>query len=177
RIIAATNQNLQDRVKRGEYRQDLYYRLKVVEIRVPSLRGRTEDIPLLIHHFLKTFNHQFDKEIEGISPAALRLMVTCPWPGNVRELRNMLEYICILCKSRIITKDDLPADFPGGPDDRLLPFPPDTDPPPLPSRPLQTNRQTLLKVLEQEQWNKTRAAEVLGISRRTLYRRLKEYQI
>jgi len=175
RIVAATNQELQDKVNRGGFRQDLYYRLKVVEIRLPSLRQRVEDIPLLIHHFLKTFNRQLSKNIEGLSPEVLRLMMTYHWPGNVRELRNTLEYICILCKGRIIIRDDLPADFPGEQDSQSLPIPPGTNP--SPSRPLQTNRETLLKVLEQEQWNKTRAAEVLGISRRTLYRRLKEYQI
>ncbi len=176
RVIAATNQNLPERVKQGEFRQDLYYRLKVVEIKLPPLRERKEDIPLLIYHFLNVFNEELGKKIESVSPEVLRILMAYHWPGNVRELRNTLEHICILCKNITIVEDDLPSDFPGydlAYDPSFQAFSDGKQP----SETLTVDKQTLLKALDQAEWNKTRAAEILGISRRTLYRRLKEYQI
>ncbi len=167
RVIAATNQNLMDRVNKGEFRQDLYYRLKVVEIKLPPLRERMDDLPLLIHHFLNNINDDLNKKIEGVSPEVLHILMAYHWPGNVRELQNTLEHICIFCKNRTIVVDDLPLDFPGH--DNLYDQ--------QHSHTLPDNKETLLKALEQAKWNKTRAAEILGISRRTLYRRLKEYQV
>ena len=167
RVIAATNQNLLEKVDKGEFRQDLYYRLKVVEIKLPPLHERKEDIPLLIHHFLNNFNGEMEKKIEGVSPEVLRILMAYHWPGNIRELRNTLEHICILCKGTTIVEEDLPSDF--SVHDKLYDQPR--------SQPLPGDRETLLKALEQVKWNKTRAAEILGISRRTLYRRLKEYKI
>ncbi len=167
RVIAATNQNLMDRVNKGEFRQDLYYRLKVVEIKLPPLRERMDDLPLLIHHFLNNINDDLNKKIEGVSPEVLHILMAYHWPGNVRELQNTLEHSCIFCKNRTIVVDDLPLDFPGH--DNLYDQ--------QHSHTLPDNKETLLKALEQVKWNKTRAAEILGISRRTLYRRLKEYQI
>ena len=178
RVMAATNQNLLERVNKGEFRQDLYYRLKVVEIKLPPLRERKEDIPLLIHHFLNNFNAELGKKIETVSPEVLRILMAYHWPGNVRELRNTLEHICILCKNTTIVEDDLPSDFPGHDlsFDESFQTLSDNDQP-RSSKTLPDDKQTLLKALEKAQWNKTRAAEILGISRRTLYRRLKEYQI
>jgi len=178
RVIAATNQNLLERVKQGEFRQDLYYRLKVVEIKLPPLRDRKEDIPLLIHHFLNLLNEELDKKIESVSPEVLRILMAYHWPGNVRELRNTLEHICILCKNITILEEDLPSDFPGHDlsfDESFQAL--SEEIPPLSEKTLPDNKETLLKALEQAQWNKTRAAEILGISRRTLYRRLKEYKM
>ncbi len=177
RVLASTNQDLLKRIKQGAFRQDLYYRLKVVEIRLPSLRERKEDIPMLIRHFLDTFNEELGKKIEGISSEVLRILMAYHWPGNVRELRNILEHMCILCKSTTIVEDDLPLDFPGHdlsyersfhalPDKSQSSFPPPTD-----------DKETLLNALKQAGLNKTRAAKILGISRRTLYRRLKQYQL
>ncbi|MBT8371402.1 MAG: sigma 54-interacting transcriptional regulator [Desulfobacterales bacterium] len=178
RVMAATNQNLLKRVNIGEFRQDLYYRLKVVEIKLPPLCERKEDIPLLIHHFLDNFNAELGQKIETVSPEVLRILMAYHWPGNVRELRNTLEHICILCKNTTIVEDDLPSDFPGHDlsFDESFQILSDDDQPRTFKR-LPDDRETLLKILEQAQWNKTRAAEILGISRRTLYRRLKEYQI
>lgn len=167
RVIAATNQNLVAKVNKGEFRQDLYYRLKVVEIKLPSLRERMADLPLLIIHFLNNINDDLNKKIEGVSPEVLRILMAYHWPGNVRELQNTLEHSCIFCKKRTIVVDDLPLDFPG--QDNLYDQ--------QHSQTLPDNKETLLKALDQVKWNKTRAAEILGISRRTLYRRLKEYQI
>jgi len=177
RIIAATNQNLLERVKQGEFRQDLYYRLKVVEIKLPPLRERKEDILLMIHHFLGIFNEELGKKIESVSPEILRILMAYHWPGNVRELRNTLEHICILCKNTTIVEDDLPSDFPGHDLSYDQSFQVLSNKTPPSSETLPDDKETLLKALEQAQWNKTRAAEILGISRRTLYRRLKEYQI
>ena len=177
RVIAATNQNLPDRVKQGEFRQDLYYRLKVVEIKLPPLRDRKEDIPLLIHHFLNILSEELDKKIESVSPEVLRILMAYHWPGNVRELRNTLEHICILCKNSIIAKDDLPSDFPACDLSYDQSFQTLADSPLPSSETIPVDKETLLKALEKAQWNKTRAAEILGISRRTLYRRLKQYHM
>jgi predicted ATPase/GAF domain-containing protein/tRNA A-37 threonylcarbamoyl transferase component Bud32 len=178
RVIAATNQNLLERVEQGAFRQDLYYRLKVVEIKLPPLRERKEDIPLLMRHFLDIFNAELDKKIKDVSPEVMRILMAYHWPGNVRELRNTLEHICILCKNTTIVKDDLPSDFPGQDlayNQSFQTLSNGDDPLAFETQP--DDKEALLEALEQAQWNKTRAAEVLGISRRTLYRRLKEYQI
>jgi transcriptional regulator with GAF, ATPase, and Fis domain len=177
RVIAATNQNLPERVKQGEFRQDLYYRLKVVEIKLPPLRERKEDIPLLIHHFLNILSEELDKKIESVSPEVLRFLMDYHWPGNVRELRNTLEHICILCKNSIIAEDDLPSDFPVDDLSDDASFQPPVNSSLPSSETVPVDKEALLKALEKAQWNKTRAAEILGISRRTLYRRLKAYHI
>jgi predicted ATPase/GAF domain-containing protein/tRNA A-37 threonylcarbamoyl transferase component Bud32 len=169
RVIASTNQDLLEKVSRNEFREDLYYRLKVVEIRIPPLRERREDIPLLIRHFLAVFGRELNKKIKDVSPEVLRIMMSHDWPGNVRELKNILEHVSILCKQETITREDLPADFPAGHH-----APPENK---TPSPPSPHSRAAILQALEQAQWNKTRAARILSISRRTLYRRLEEYQI
>ena len=177
RVVAATNQNLLVNVEQGTFRQDLYYRLKVVEINLHPLRKRKEDIPLLINHFIKLFNEELGKKVVDLSPDVLRILMAYNWPGNVRELRNTIEHICILCKNDTILEEDLPSDFPGQkpafnspvkivPDEQHIPTVAATD-----------DKATLLNALEAAKWNKTRAAEILGISRRTLYRRLKEHNL
>ena len=177
RVLAATNQNLLGRVKQGGFRQDLYYRLKVVEIKLPSVRERKEDIPLLIHHFLDIFNEELGKKIEGVSSEVLRILMTYHWPGNVRELRNALEHSCILCKNTTIVGDDLPVDFPDHDLSYEQSFQTLVNRTPPSSNTLPDDKETLLKVIEEARGNKTRAAEIFGISRRTLYRRLKKYQL
>ena len=166
RVLAATNQDLLEKVRCGEFRKDLYYRLRVVALNLPPLRDRREDIPLLLRHFLKHFSNELGKEITDVSKDVLKLFMECPWPGNIRELKNTLEHICILCKDSSITVDDLPADFA----DLARPETSfgigDTDTP-----------QAILLALEESKWNKTRAAHLLGISRRTLYRKLDEHNM
>jgi len=166
RVIAATNQDLLEKVIRKEFREDLYYRLNVVEIKVPPLRERKEDIPLLIKHFLEIFSKELDKNIKGVSAEMLKILMDYHWPGNVRELRNTLEHISILCKGEEITENDLPADFTG----RHLSH----------MKLLEASsydKDSILHALEKAKWNKTRAAQLLKISRRTLYRKLNEYKI
>ena len=111
RLIAATNKNLFEQVGQGELREDLYYRLKVIEIRLPPLRERHEDIPLLIEHFRKGFNAKFKKNIEAISADVLKAFLKHPWPGNVRELEHTMEHAFVFCNHNIITFDNLPPEF------------------------------------------------------------------
>ena len=168
RVVASTNQDLLNKVRRNEFREDLYYRLKVVEIRIPPLRERREDIPLLIRHFLAIFSRELNKEIRDVSPGVLQTLMSHDWPGNVRELKNLLEHVCILCPQQTIGERDLPADFTPlrHPSPRRQPHP---------AGPL--GRAAILQALEDAHWNKTRAARLLCISRRTLYRRLAQYGI
>jgi transcriptional regulator with PAS, ATPase and Fis domain len=162
RIIAATNRDLKKKVSLGEFREDLYYRLKVLEIALPPLRDRSEDIPLLINHFLALFNKNYNKHIEEISQDALKVFMSYPWPGNVRELQHAIEHAFVLCNTPTITLEHLPAEIqdyspqeaPAQADrDRISSLqPPD-----------------ILQVLVQTGWNKAKAARLLGISRPTLY--------
>ncbi len=163
RVVAATNQNLLEKVRRGEFREDLYYRLKVVEAVMPPLRDRRDDIPLLANHFLQTFNAQFKKEIKGISADVQKLFMEYTWPGNVRELRHTLEHAMILCHQNTITMVHLPGSF-----GELLN---------IKSLPQPGGRQAVLRALEETAWNKARAARLLGISRRTIYRKIEQFSI
>ena len=167
RIITATNKDLQKKIALEEFRQDLYYRLKVVVITLPSLRERRDDIPLLTDHFIRTFNNKFGKNIEGVADNVMKVFMDHSWPGNIRELEHTLEHCFVICKSDIITFDHLPAEFQefekskrgGGYDSREL------------------NAGDLLRVLNSCGWNKSKAAKMLGISRPTLYTRMKESNI
>lgn len=167
RLIAATNRNLQERVSRGEIREDLYYRLKVVEIRLPPLRDRRKDIPLLAEHFRNKFNTQFKKNIEGISSDVLAAFLKYPWPGNVREFEHTLEHAFVICNQNIVTFDHLPADF--------------LHPPQIergsPGRTKDLDSQAILDALEKTAWNKAKAARLLGMDRVTLYRKIKRYNL
>lgn len=111
RIIAATNKDLAAEVEKGNFRSDLYYRLKVIPITVPPLRERKEDIPLLIHHFINEFNAEFKKKIKGVSDEAMQAMTTYSWPGNIRELKNVIERAMLLGTGNIITLEDLPVEL------------------------------------------------------------------
>jgi transcriptional regulator with GAF, ATPase, and Fis domain len=166
RVIAATNQDLLEKVRKKEFREDLYYRLKVVEVKVPPLRERKEDIPLLINYFLDIFNKELEKNIKEVSAQVMKIMMGYHWPGNIRELKNIFEHISILCKNQVITTHELPADFAG----QKLPG--------ANSGKIKSDdRESILRALEKAKWNKTHAAQLLQISRRTLYRKLNEYKI
>ena len=165
RVIAATNQNLREKISSGEFREDLYYRLKVVEILLPPLRERNVDIPMLVEHFLKKFNLKFKKDIKGISEEVKNIFIKYPWRGNIRELENTLEYACILCVDSVITVQNLPEDF--------------MDMTVRPSSFFSKNedKESLLDALEKTGWNKAKAARILGLSRQSIYRKIKEYGI
>jgi two-component system response regulator HydG len=167
RLIAATNKNLQEKVSLGSLREDLYYRLKVVEIRLPPLRDRREDIPLLVDHFRNGFNVKFKKSIEAISSDVLKAFLKYPWPGNVRELEHTMEHAFVLCNQNIITFDHLPPDFLSAPGIEHR----------SPAETLEVDSHAILEALDKTAWNKTKAARLLGIDRVTLYRKIKKYNI
>lgn len=168
RVVAATNQDLKEKVAAGEFREDLYYRLKVVEIHLPGLRDRRSDIPLLLEHFLKKFNRKFAKEIAGVSTEAFNVLMAHSWPGNVRELENSLEHAFVRCRQGVITVEYLPPEFckialrvnSGNSLDGE-----------------QQEARQIHQALVKTNWNKTRAAEILGMSRRTIYRKMDQYKI
>ena len=170
RVIASTNRDLKEKVRRGEFREDLYYRLKVVEVTLPPLRERREDIPLLISHFCALFNARFNRGIEGVSQEVLNSFMQYPWPGNVRELEHVMEHAFIVCRSSVITREHLPVE--------LLDFrPPDRSAAPRGSATSVLDAGAILEALKKTRWNKTKAATLLGISRRTMHRKLHEFQI
>jgi DNA-binding NtrC family response regulator len=171
RLVAATNRDLESEVEKGTFREELYYRIKVISIKVPPLTGRAEDIPLLVNHFVETFNAEHDKKVEGLSPAAMRAMVRYGWPGNVRELRNVVESLVVVTRSAIIEERDLPADLLG--DNRDQPEITIS----LGVTVSETERQVILATLRMTGGNKARAARILGIGKKTLYRKLADYGV
>jgi len=164
RIVAATNQNLEALVTEKKFREDLFYRLNVVSIHLPSLRERPEDVPLLADHFLRKYASQNNKPVCRISPEAMDLLVRHRWPGNVRELENVIERATTLSGTNLILPEDLPR--------RLQIEPAQMSLSSLPSRmPLsELEKLYIQKVLEETGGNKKKAADILGIDRRTLYR-------
>ncbi len=170
RVVAATNRDLEDEVQRGRFREDLYFRINVVTIRLPPLRERPEDIPLLVDHFLSKYAQRESRPESGVTDAAMELLRRHGWAGNVRELENVVERALALSKSGIILPSDLPAEVHGG----------EGRPPALGASSLVDDRPTLAEleqryislILQEEGGNKKRAAEILGIDRRTLYRTL-----
>jgi DNA-binding NtrC family response regulator len=168
RLIAATNTSLEHRVKEGKFREDLYYRLNVVAIRVPPLRERKEDIPVLLKSFLNEFNREHKKQITGIHPDAMQRLMDYSWPGNVRELRNMTESIVILSKKHEILLDDLPVHIKEGTTPMLFRETGNIQ---------EAEKVLIMEALRKTRNNKTKAAQIIGISRRTLHRKLHEYGI
>jgi PAS domain S-box-containing protein len=167
RLIAATNRNLLEKVSLGELREDLYYRLKVIEIKLPPLRDRREDIPLLVEHFRNGFNKKFKKNIEAVSTDVLKAFLKSPWRGNVRELEHTMEHAFVLCNRNIITYDNLPVDFAVASESERGAAPKDEE----------TDSRLIVEALTKTAWNKAKAARLLGIDRVTLYRKIKRYNI
>jgi two-component system, NtrC family, response regulator HydG len=186
RIITASHRDLNQMVADGKFRDDLLYRLKVVELRIPPLRERNDDIPLLVHSFLAQLNTEHAKQIRGVSEEALRALTAHAWPGNVRELKNVIERMVIFCDDDELQARHLPYDFKAGhgpvaPAVTAL----------VPALPLplaqgadgghvapldEVEKKAILKALEETGGNKTQAARVLGIGLRTLHRKLKQYE-
>jgi DNA-binding NtrC family response regulator len=169
RIIAATNQDLEERIRRGEFRSDLYYRLNVIAITLPPLRDRREDIPVLARHFLERLNEGAEEPFE-LTPEAEVLLKAYDWPGNVRELENALERASVLSRGRRLEPEALPDRLREPPARRLV----EDAPPPNPTMEV-VERAYIQWVLLAEEGNKTRAAEVLGIDPSTLYRKIIRY--
>ncbi len=162
RVITATNRNLRSMVLEGQFREDLYYRLKVVTINLPMLKDRKEDILPLAEHFLQKYAEENNKSVINLSPEVIEFMLNYSWPGNVRELENMIEHGVILSKGNAITMNELPQDI-------LLPILAE-------EKTIEAVTKThIFKVLEETKGNITKAANILGIRRMTLYNKLKKY--
>jgi DNA-binding NtrC family response regulator len=170
RIIAATNRNLKEAIRSGNFREDLFYRLNVVNIEIPPLRERKEDIPLLIAAFIKEIAEENQKVIEGIDSRAAAALYNHPWPGNVRELRNCIESAIVMAKSNIITTDDLPPYIGTQSDENYVKIPAGTTL-------TDVEKEIIEFTLNQCNGNKSKAAEVLGIGRKTLHRKIQEYDL
>lgn len=174
RLIAATNKTLLDEVKSQRFREDLYYRINVIYLKMPPLRERAEDIPPLVNAFIKQFAAQNAKKIKGIDRSAMKLLVRYAWPGNVRELKNIIERMVVLSTEHYLTEEQLPDDILG------VPRNPASSAPAAPNgitRIDDAEKELIRNALRETGGNKSLAAEKLGISRRTLYRKLAEYQL
>ncbi|HIS14776.1 MAG TPA: sigma-54-dependent Fis family transcriptional regulator [Candidatus Ornithospirochaeta stercorigallinarum] len=170
RVIAATNRNLLEEVKKGAFREDLYYRLNVVHIEVPPLRERKEDIELLALNFLDQFNKEDGRKIEGISSQARKALLSYDWPGNIRELKNSIESSVVLARGNIIQLEDLPAQITSQVAENKSSITID-----LPVTMEEAERKIILSTIEYCAGNKSRASELLEIGRKTLHRKLNEY--
>jgi transcriptional regulator with PAS, ATPase and Fis domain len=177
RVVAATNKNLREAVKEGAFRQDLYFRLNVIQILIPALRERTEDIVPLTKFFVEHYNRKFKRNIEGLNEAAARLLMGHDWPGNVRELRNAIERAMILEESALITPASLPIAISRPEAGTVLPVPASTDLP-TDGLSLEDNERNLLaRALEKTNGNQTQAARLLRITRDTLRYKMKKFNL
>jgi len=174
RLVAATNKNLEEQVKAGKFREDLYFRLRVVEIMLPPLRERIADVPLLARSFLKEFAEENSKPVKELAPEAMDLLMAYGWPGNVRELRTAIESAVVLCRGEKVTPRDLPISVRNA-----------AGAPPDPQRALaggnltvhEAEKQLIIRALKESGSNRTLAAKKVGMSRRTLHRKLHEYHL
>ncbi len=167
RLVAATNADLELGIRNGTFRPDLYYRLNVIPIHIPSLRERKDDIPLLIEHFLGRFDGERSKRIDG---GAVELLCEYDWPGNVRELENIIERMVILQENELLTSDDIPPRI------RNSWHPCEDDSPDVSNMTLQDlEKRHLIRILEETNWQKRKASTILGINTSTLYRKLQRY--
>jgi transcriptional regulator with PAS, ATPase and Fis domain len=171
RLIAATNEEIVELVRHGQFREDLFYRLDVFRIVLPPVRKRHGDIALLVEEFLRRYKRSFEKDISGISPDCLQLLESYDWPGNVREMKNVVQRAVLVCEEEFVLPEHLPPRFrrddAGSP---LVSFQVGT--------PLnQVEREMIVRTLSATENNRKRAAELLGISRRSLYNKLRRYDI
>src|ERR1043165_233987 len=171
RLICATNIDLDVALREGKLREDLYFRINTITLRVPPMRERSEDIPLLCNHFLAKFNQRYQKAVRSISPAAYHLLIRNRWPGNVRELENAIERAVLVCKTGEIAPHDLPESIrdEGSPSQEF------TIPP---HRTLaEIEKMAIVQTLQRTNWNKQEAAQILGLYRPKLYSKMKKHDI
>jgi PAS domain S-box-containing protein len=174
RIVAATNQDIEKLVEKGQFRRDLYYRINVVKLSLPPLRDRKEDIPLLADHFIRKYNRLNGKDIKRLSPEALALLMAHDFPGNVRELENVLEYASVVCKNSIAGPEHLPGYLVAGDETRRN----QTDPAmPHQSSWKEMEKEFILGTLRRNNWSRTATAQDLGIHPTTLWRKMKRLHI
>jgi DNA-binding NtrC family response regulator len=172
RVVAATNRNLDDEVKRGRFREDLYYRLNVMPIVMPALRERADDIPGLIAYYVDTYNTEFRKRIRRVAPSAMARLKAYPWPGNVRELRNAVERAMLLAEGDELTLDDFPVVEKRSTDI--------TESVALPAGGIdleQLERSLVVQALQRSGWNQTRAAALLGVNRDQIRYRIEKFKL
>lgn len=172
RLVAATNKNLEELVKAGKFREDLFFRLRVVEIELPPLRERSGDIPLLAQSFLREFARENNKPVNDFTVDALEALMNFSWPGNVRELRTAIEHAVVLCRGERITVRDLPPSVRGGGAGSVGKS--------LPAKAVtvkDAEKQLIIRALKETDGNRTRAAQKIGMSRRTFHRKLHEYHL
>ena len=174
RLVAATNRNLAQMVAEGKFREDLYYRLNVIDIRMPALKDHPEDIPALVDRFLKEFAKKNGSPATGISPRALHALCSYAWPGNVRQLRNVVEKMVVLGSGPTLEEDDLPSEI-TAPSSATEPAPATAAVPAAAQSLADAEKGQIAAALRACRGNKTKAAELLGISRRTLHRKIKEW--
>jgi len=168
-IISTSNRDIKSLIQQGQFREDLYYRLKVIDIELPPLRDRREDIPLLAQHFIRKFNGEMKKNISSISESALKILLNYSWPGNVRELENVIQRAITLTRHETILPEDLPITMIEEKKESLI------------GKGIrekytvsQLEKEYIKKVLLEVGGNKSKAAEILGLDRKTLYRKLQE---
>ncbi len=176
RVISSTNKDLDSMIKNGLFRNDLYYRLKVMSVTIPPLASRKQDIPLLVENILKDISHDISKDVKGVSKAAMRLLLNYNYPGNVRELKNILENAVAFCQDSIIHQNDLPHSITGGnlsvseSKGGLIPTH-NLDPLAI------SERNTMVEYLDQYQWDLKKTARELHIDKSTLWRKMKKYNL
>jgi len=168
RVIAATNSSVEEALREGKLRYDLYYRLSFVYIKLPPLRDRIDDLPLLVEHLIQMYNRQFKRKIKGITPEALEVLSYHQWPGNVRELENIIGRAFALSQGDVITLSDLPPELRDGrelsPSEGIMSV-------------KEAEKELIQRALEETRGNKSKAAKLLGIGRKTLYVKIKKYNI
>jgi DNA-binding NtrC family response regulator len=179
RVVAATNRNLADAVAKGEFRQDLYYRLDVVTIHLPPLRERGDDIPLLAHHFLKYYSQQNGKGVPAFSDGAMELLCSYPWPGNIRELENAIEQAVALCYQPMLTPEDLPREVRERRPAKIASLAAENEQFVFPDTPSleEVKKRYVLHALRRSGGNVSATARMLNVDRRSLYRMLARYKI
>jgi len=170
RVIAATHVNLQMAVAEGKFRDDLFYRLNVIEIRIPPLRERREDIPMLVGHFMERLSHELGKDIGSISEGALKILMDYNWPGNVRELENAVERALVTCRGQELTEEDFSFLARNG-----VPTKPWTVPAGMTLQEME--KQLIVATIERTGGNIKESASILGIDRSTMYEKIKRYEI
>ena len=172
RIIAASNRDLKQMVAQGKFREDLYYRLNVIRIHIPPLRKRKEDIPSLLRHFIRHYNQELGKAIQGVDNMTMKLLLSYNWEGNVRELKNVVERAMIFCNKRVIGIQDLPMELHDSREKSELVGRGD-----LKQSVKEFEKISILAVLEENSFDKKKAASILGLSKSSLYRKLEELGI
>ena len=166
RIVAATNRKLETMIAEGTFRQDLFYRINVIKLEIPPLRERMEDLPLLVNHFIARFSALHDKDISGIAPDALNILISHDYPGNVRELENIIEHGCVLCPGNLIRAEHLP--------EWLRPRIENTV---TASNLAEVEKHFIISILKKNKWNRLAAAKELKIHKTTLFRKMKKLHI